>query len=177
MAADYNIPCWTALQTNRQGFDTEFVHTQQMGGSIKRAQKTHFLMSIGRTPDQKEAGLANLQILKARFAQDGQQFKDCIFNNGTMEIRVTDTVRSINLEAKGEKSVDADNLNASLRKIEEKTSIKDVPKEEIVFDMDSKDVLEKLIGKKSEEKKHDDFKNFLDQKAGSKGVSENDENK
>jgi nucleoside-triphosphatase THEP1 len=90
MADEYDIPCWTAIQTGRGGFGAEFIDTGQMGGSIKRAQKTHFLMSIAKTQDQKEAGLANMSILKARFAQDGQVFKDCIFNNDTMEIRVTD---------------------------------------------------------------------------------------
>ena len=173
MAADYNIPCWTALQTNRQGFDTEFAYTQQMGGSIKRAQKTHFLMSIARTPDQKESGLANLQILKARFAQDGQQFKDCIFNNGTMEIRVTDTVRSLDLEAKGERPVDADNLNAVIKNMEENKI--DTPKEEIVLDMDAQDVLNDLLTKNIEEKKHDDFKSFLDEKADSQVVKKKEE--
>lgn len=172
MASDFNIPCWTALQTNRQGFDTEFVYTQQMGGSIKRAQKTHFLMSIARTPDQKEAGLANIQILKARFAQDGQQFKDCIFNNGTMEIAVTDSIRTINLESKGEKPADADLLNKNLRRIEDNMYKKDEPKEEIQLDMSSTEVVEDLLGRgHKEEKKHDDLKNFLDQKAVGQNVN------
>jgi hypothetical protein len=47
-------------------------------------------MSIAKTPDQKEASLANIKIIKARFAQDGQIFKDCIFNNDTMQIVIND---------------------------------------------------------------------------------------
>ena len=49
-------------------------------------------MSVAKTVDQKRLGTANISILKARFASDGHVFKDCIFNNNTMEIRVLDTL-------------------------------------------------------------------------------------
>lgn len=90
MAADFDIPAWTAIQTNRSGFDAEFVEAYQTGGSIKRIHKAHFFMSVAKTPDQKEANLANIRIIKARFAQDGQTFRDCIFNNDTMQIIIED---------------------------------------------------------------------------------------
>ena len=90
MASDFNIPCWTAIQTNRTGINAELVEAYQSGGSIKRLQKAHFFMSVAKTPEQKEAHLANIQIIKARFAQDGQIFKDCIFNNDTMKIVIHD---------------------------------------------------------------------------------------
>lgn len=88
LAGDLKIPAWSALQTNRSGFDAEFINAQQTGGSIKRIQKAHFFMSVAKTQEQKEAHLANIQILKARFAQDGQKFENCIFNNNTLEIRL-----------------------------------------------------------------------------------------
>lgn len=87
MAAEFKIPCWTAVQGNRSSVSAEFVHADQMGGSIKRAQKTHFLMSIARSLEQKQNNTANLQILKARFAKDGSVFENAIFNNDTLEIR------------------------------------------------------------------------------------------
>ena len=90
MASDLDIPCWSAIQSNRSGFDAELVEAHQAGGNIKRVQKAHFFMSVAKTPDQKEASLASIRIIKARFAQDGQTFKDCVFNNDTMEIRITD---------------------------------------------------------------------------------------
>ena len=88
LSSDFEIPAWTALQTNRTGFNAEYIEANQTGGNIKRIQKAHFFMSVAKTKEQKEAQLANVQILKARFAQDGQQFKDCIFNNDTVEIRL-----------------------------------------------------------------------------------------
>lgn len=91
LAGDFSIPCWSAIQSNRTGGQgTEFVEVYQTGGSIKRVQKAHFFMSVNKTDEQKEAHLANIKIIKARFAQDGQMFKDCVFNNDTMQIIIDD---------------------------------------------------------------------------------------
>jgi replicative DNA helicase len=91
LASDFDIPAWTAIQSNRSGFGAEFIEAHQSGGSIKRIQKSHFFMSVAKTQEQKEAHLANISILKARFAQDGQKFEDCIFNNDTMQIIIEDS--------------------------------------------------------------------------------------
>lgn len=90
ISSKLDVPIWTALQGNRSSFNAEWIDHTHMGGSIKRAQKSHFLMSISRTQEQKRLGVANMQILKARFASDGHTFKDCIFNNNTLEIRILD---------------------------------------------------------------------------------------
>lgn len=88
MAAELDIPMWSAIQTNRSGFNATFVDVTSTGGNIKRVQKSHFFMSVAKTPEQKRAGLANIQILKARFAGDGQQFEDAIFDNDSMRIEI-----------------------------------------------------------------------------------------
>lgn len=111
MAADLDIPAWTAIQSNRSGFDAEFVEAHQTGGSIKRIQKAHFFMSVAKTPEQKESGLANVRIIKARFAQDGQTFRDCVFDNDSLEIRFPDETvfrakAMKNLPKQGEDSLD-----------------------------------------------------------------------
>lgn len=90
LASDFDIPAWTAIQSNRSGFGAEFVEAGQSGGSIKRLQKAHFFMSVAKTKEQQEANFANIRILKARFAKDGQTFEDCIFNNDTMQIIIND---------------------------------------------------------------------------------------
>lgn len=88
MLADLNIPGWSAIQGNRNSLGAEVVTTNQMGGNIKKAQKTHFLMSIARSDEQKENGLANIKILKSRFGRDGILFEDCVFNNDSLAINV-----------------------------------------------------------------------------------------
>lgn len=90
MGAELNIPLWSATQGNRDSFTSEVLNATHQGGSIKRIQKAHFVMSIAKTESMKEAQVANIKIIKARFAQDGQVFKECIFNNNTMEITIVD---------------------------------------------------------------------------------------
>jgi len=90
LSSDFDIPAWTAIQSNRSGFGSEFVEAHQSGGSIKRIQKAHFFMSVAKTQEQQEANFANIRIIKARFAKDGQAFEDCVFNNDTMQIIIDD---------------------------------------------------------------------------------------
>ncbi len=90
LSAELNIPLWSATQSNREGFGAEMVNATHQGGSIKRIQKAHFVMSIAKTETMRESQIANIKILKARFAQDGQVFRECVFNNNTMEIKIVD---------------------------------------------------------------------------------------
>ena len=57
-----------------------------IGGSIKKGQIGHFIISIAKTLEQKEAGTATLAILKSRFGKDGVIFEDILFDNGTLKI-------------------------------------------------------------------------------------------
>ncbi len=90
LAKDFQIPCWTASQSNRLGYGAEYLNASQTGGSIKKYEKAHLFMTVTKNDDQKEANLANISIEKARFVKDGQKFPDSIFNNDTMEIRIED---------------------------------------------------------------------------------------
>lgn len=91
LSADFDIPCWSALQSNRTGFDSEFLEVNQIGGNVKRYQKAHFFMSIAKPVEQKDGNLVNIKILKARFIKDGQQFKNSILDNDTMVIKFNDS--------------------------------------------------------------------------------------
>lgn len=118
MASDFNIPCWTAIQSNRSGIGAEFVDASQSGGSIKRMQKAHFFMSIAKTPAQQEANFANISILKARFAKDGQMFEDCIFNNDTMKIIIDDPKYKYTKTYKNLKHHDTEDIDKLEKKAE-----------------------------------------------------------
>lgn len=127
LASDFNIPAWTAIQSNRSGFGAEFIEAHQSGGSIKRIQKAHFFMSVAKTQEQKEAQLANISILKARFAQDGQKFENCIFNNDTMKIVIEDPRYKYSKTYKNLKHYDENdinNLEKKADKFNESSSIK-----------------------------------------------------
>lgn len=86
LAAEMDFAAWCAIQGNRGSLTTEVVDTHQMGGSIRKAQIGHFILSIARSKEQKEVDKATLAILKSRFGRDGIVFPDSIYNNKTLEI-------------------------------------------------------------------------------------------
>lgn len=88
MTSEFDIAIWTATQGNRDSISSEVVTGDQMGGSIKKAQIAHVIMSIGKTLEQKEQNLATLSLLKSRIGKDGVVFSNCKFNN---EYLVIDT--------------------------------------------------------------------------------------
>jgi replicative DNA helicase len=88
MTGEFGMAVWTATQGNRESISSEVVTGDQMGGSIKKAQIAHVILSIGKTLEQKEHNLATLTLLKSRIGKDGVVFQNCKFNN---EYLVIDT--------------------------------------------------------------------------------------
>jgi replicative DNA helicase len=86
MLAELDIAGWTAVQGNRSSIGSNVVESHQMGGSIKKGQIGHFIVSIAKTLDQKLEGTATMAILKSRFGVDGVVFDNIIFNNANMQI-------------------------------------------------------------------------------------------
>jgi hypothetical protein len=80
MTGEFDIAIWTATQGNRESISSEVVTGDQMGGSIKKAQIAHVILSIGKTLEQKEHNLATLTLLKSRIGRDGVVFQNCKFN-------------------------------------------------------------------------------------------------
>jgi replicative DNA helicase len=92
MCHELNIAGWTATQGNRSSISSEVVTTDQMGGSIKKAQVGHVIISVAKTLQQKEMKLATIAITKSRLGKDGVIFENCKFDNELLEI---DTESSI----------------------------------------------------------------------------------
>jgi hypothetical protein len=88
MLSELDLAGWTAVQGNRGSIKAEVVEADQMGGSIKKGQIGHFIVSIAKTLDQKENGTATMAILKSRFGKDGIIFKDMIFDNARIQIEM-----------------------------------------------------------------------------------------
>ncbi|MDB3870351.1 hypothetical protein N9322_00200 [bacterium] len=86
MCHELNLAGWTATQGNRSSISSDVVTTDQMGGSIKKAQVGHVIISVAKTLQQKEMGLATLAIVKSRLGRDGVVFENCKFDNATLEI-------------------------------------------------------------------------------------------
>lgn len=90
MLSELEMAGWTAVQGNRSAISSTIVESDQMGGSIKKGQIGHFIVSIAKSLEQKENGTANMAILKSRFGKDGLVFEDIIFNNGTIQIEMNE---------------------------------------------------------------------------------------
>tara|TARA_R100000805_G_scaffold8332_1_gene9812 strand:- start:9 stop:1418 length:1410 start_codon:yes stop_codon:yes gene_type:complete len=89
LLSELDIAGWTAVQGNRSSINAETVDSTMIGGSIKKGQIGHFILSIAKSLEQKENGRANMAILKSRFGKDGITFDDILFNNGTIQIDMT----------------------------------------------------------------------------------------
>tara|TARA_R110000796_G_scaffold219934_1_gene336015 strand:+ start:36380 stop:37825 length:1446 start_codon:yes stop_codon:yes gene_type:complete len=88
LLAEFDMVGWTAIQGNRSSINAENVDSSMIGGSIKKGQIGHFIVSIAKDLDQKESGRANMAILKSRFGVDGIIFTDVIFDNAKIQITI-----------------------------------------------------------------------------------------
>ena len=91
MCYEFDVAAWTATQGNRSSISSEVVTTDQMGGSIKKAQVGHVIISVAKTLQQKELGLATIAITKSRLGQDGVVFENCKFDNKLLDISTEQT--------------------------------------------------------------------------------------
>jgi replicative DNA helicase len=92
MCHELDMAGWTATQGNRNSISSEVVTTDQMGGSIKKAQVGHVIITVAKSLQQKEMNLATIAITKSRIGKDGIIFENCKFDNGMLEI---DTEQSV----------------------------------------------------------------------------------
>lgn len=92
MLNELNIAGWACTQGNRSAIKSEVVDTDQMGGSIKKAQIGHFILSIARTIPQKDDNLATIAVLKSRFGRDGLIFENIKFDNSRIQIDMDDSI-------------------------------------------------------------------------------------
>ena len=88
MCHELSLAGWTATQGNRSSISSEVVTTDQMGGSIKKAQVGHVIISVAKSLTQKEMKLATIAITKSRIGDDGVIFENCKFDNAMLEIDV-----------------------------------------------------------------------------------------
>lgn len=102
MCHELNLVGWTATQGNRSSISSEVVTTDQMGGSIKKAQVGHVIITVAKTLVQKEMNLATIAITKSRLGKDGVVFENCKFNNELLEIDTESSVTFLGFEGQQE---------------------------------------------------------------------------
>ena len=102
MCHELDLVGWTATQGNRNSISSDVVTTDQMGGSIKKAQVGHVIISVAKSLQQKEMKLATIAITKSRIGDDGIVFENCKFDNSMLEIDTDNSVTFLGLEEEKE---------------------------------------------------------------------------
>jgi replicative DNA helicase len=102
MCHELDIVGWTATQGNRSSISSEVVTTDQMGGSIKKAQVGHVIISVAKSLQQKEMNLATIAITKSRIGKDGVVFENCKYDNEMLVIDTEQSVTFLGLEEQRE---------------------------------------------------------------------------
>ena len=94
-----------------------------MGGSIKKAQVGHVIISVAKTLQQKEMKLATIAITKSRLGQDGVVFENCKFDNELLLIDTESSVTFLGFEEQQEQRK-SDRVKELMekRKVREQTS-------------------------------------------------------
>ena len=123
MCHELNIAGWTATQGNRSSISSEVVTTDQMGGSIKKAQVGHVIITVAKSLQQKEMNLATIAITKSRLGKDGVVFENCKFNNELLEIDTESSVTFLGFEEQKEEK-NRDRVRELLEKRKQKEGLK-----------------------------------------------------
>lgn len=91
MAGEMDFALWIPTQGTKDSLGAEIVTMDKAGGSFKKIQIGHIIMSIARTMDDIAKCLATIAVLKNRAGSAGKVFNNVEFNNGTCRIS-TDNV-------------------------------------------------------------------------------------
>ena len=91
MAGELDMALWIPTQGVRDSVNLELVTMDKAGGSFKKIQIAHIVMSIARTMEDIELNKATIALLKNRAGKSGKVFNNVEFNNGTCRIS-TDNV-------------------------------------------------------------------------------------
>lgn len=71
LAVDFNIPCWTASQTNREGLDQKIITADKIAASWAKVAEVDVLVAVCRTEEERLARQLRLYIAACRYATDG----------------------------------------------------------------------------------------------------------
>lgn len=115
MVGELDIAMWIPSQGTKDSINLELVTMDKIGGSVKKAQIAHVIMSIARTVDDIANNKATIAILKNRAGKSGKVFNNVEFNNGTCRIS-TDNVDEIDsmFELKKKKEEDMVKMQAEV---------------------------------------------------------------
>ena len=83
MVGELNIAMWIPSQGTKDSINLDLVTMDKIGGSAKKTQIAHIIMSIAKTMADMNENKATIAILKNRAGKSGEVFGNVNFNNGT----------------------------------------------------------------------------------------------
>ena len=86
LAGELNIALWVPTQGTKDSFNLEIITMDKAGGSVKKIQIGHIVISIARSMEDIDANKATIAVLKNRAGGAGKVFNNVDFNNGTCRI-------------------------------------------------------------------------------------------
>lgn len=90
-AKELNVAIWVPVQGTKDSIGAEIVGVNQAGGSVKKTQIGHVVITLAQTPEQKVKGKLNMFIGKLRAARIGRnRFMNIGFNNGTLKFDMSE---------------------------------------------------------------------------------------
>lgn len=88
---EMNLALWVPVQGTKGSIGIETVTLAQAGGSVKKTQIGHVILTLAQTEQQRTQGRLSLFIGKLRAVKIGRtQFRDVMFNNGTCKFDMSD---------------------------------------------------------------------------------------
>jgi hypothetical protein len=96
LSGEYQIPIWTASQTNRSAIDSEIIQADKIADSYAKVMNADFIISVSRKDTDKLNNTARFHVMKNRFGQDGMTFPSKMdTNKGIIEVYANNSPNGI----------------------------------------------------------------------------------
>jgi len=96
LSGEYQIPIWTASQTNRSAIDSEVIQADKIADSYAKVMNADLIISVSRKDTDKLNDTARFHIMKNRFGQDGMTFPAKMnTNKGIIEVYANNSANGI----------------------------------------------------------------------------------
>ena len=93
LAGEFDVPLWTASQTNRSALDEDVIEAGKVAESYQKVMTADFVLSLSRKMEDKAQNTGRFHVIKNRFGPDGLTYPAKInTNNGQIEIYETDSL-------------------------------------------------------------------------------------
>jgi len=96
LSGEYQIPIWTASQTNRSAIDSEIIQADKIADSYAKVMNADFIISVSRKDTDKLNNTARFHVMKNRFGQDGMTFPSKMdTNKGIIEVYASNSSNGV----------------------------------------------------------------------------------